>query len=139
MKKPSFFILIILASYTLQDAIQWSYCKGFDDSKLSLEEIDIDPFPLKRGRKALFEIAGTAKTEIDQKDLVLNVKLKKTGTKIYSTKMGSSYIVPQGGDYDYQLSYGLPSLVPPGQYILDFNIVDSSGNPYTCFEFEVDF
>lgn len=106
-------------------------CPEVSSQNIDFTTISINPFPLQKGKKADFSIAGTAKAAINQKYIGLAVY--QSGKNIYNTSIGGPSTTGAGGNYQYSLSYGLPSVVPSGTYDLHFSIVDGNKKAQACF------
>lgn len=125
----------LTASY--KQSISYKLCPEVKTQNIAFDEIDVSPWPLKKGVKADFEISGVPSVAINQK--YIQLKVYEKGTAIYTTHIGGPNTTPAGGNYDYQLAYGLPSIVPRGTYDLHFSMISTSGDTYGCFAFTVTF
>lgn len=121
----------------LKQSIDFKLCPEAKVQNMGFTEVDITPFPLKKGVKADFELIGTPTVAINQKYIQIVVYQK--GQNIYTTHIGGPNTTPAGGNYDYALSYGLPSIVPAGTYELHMSVISNTGDSYGCFMFDVTF
>lgn len=118
-------------------SIDYKLCPEAKVQNVDFSEINITPFPLQKGKKADFEITGTAKVAINQK--YIQIAVYQSGKDIYNTHVGGPATAAAGSTYDYSLTYGLPSIVPKGTYELHMSIIGSNGDSYGCFLFDVVF
>ena len=115
----------------------WKYCQGSDNSKIDVSQLVTTPFPIVKGKPVKFDMIGTSKVAINQKNARMDVYT--SGTQIFSTTVGTSYSVAAGQPYDYSFSYTIPSFVPPGSYDILLTMLDTSGNPYVCVDIAQNF
>ena len=122
-------LLLAVCSISLCQA-PWTYCPGSDGSKISVSSCPIVPFPIVKGKPVIFEVVGTAKVAISQKNARIDVYT--SGTKIFTSNVGSSYSTGAGQGYDYKFGYSIPSFVPAGSYEIHISMIDTSGNSLGC-------
>ena len=128
-------VLCILASFAL--AQSWKYCPGSDGKRVSVSKAPINPYPIKKGSPVKFDVIGTASSAINQKNARLDVYA--SGSKIFTTSVGSSYSAGAGAAYDYTFTYAIPSFVPTGTYDVWISMIDTAGSTITCVELNLSF
>ena len=129
--------LVLLSVMCFSSSYPWKLCPGSDASRIEVTDVDIDPTPIIKGRAAKFQTSGNAKQNIYQTNARLDVY--QGSTRFFSTAVGGSYSVNQGGRYDYSFSYAIPSFVPPGYYEVRISYVDTSSQAFTCVSVQVRF
>ena len=129
--------LILLSVVSLTSSFPWKPCPNTDSSRLEVTAVNIDPTPIIKGKAAKFQTIGNAKQNLSQKNGRLEVY--QGGTRFFSTAVGGSYSVNQGGKYDYSFSYTIPSFVPPGDYEVRLSYVDTNSQAFTCVSVLVHF
>ena len=122
--------LVLLSVATSVSSYPWKNCPGQDTSRLEVTDVTVDPVPIPKGKPCKFGVKGNAKDNLNQKNGRMDVY--NAGTRFFSTAVGGSYSVSQGGLYDYSLSYTIPSFVPPGEYEVRFSFIDTNGQTFTC-------
>ena len=130
-------VLLVCCLVSASLAQTWKYCQGSDNSKIDVSQVIATPFPIVKGKPVKFELKGTAKVAISQKNARMDVYT--SGQKIFSTTVGSTYSDPAGQPYDYSFSYTIPSFVPPGSYDIWISMLDNSGNAYVCVDIAQNF
>ena len=136
MRKSSVTLLLILAAVVLCDN-PWKLCAGTDTTKIDLSKASATPWPILKGKACKFELFGTAKTAIAQKNGKMDIYTG--GTKIFSTAVGGSASATAGGAYYYTFTYTLPSFVPPGQYEANISMMGADGSALTCIVLNLSF
>ena len=129
-------ILLVLTAAVICDN-PWKLCPGADLTKIDVSKVTANPWPIQKAKPCKFEIFGTAKTNISQKNGRMDVY--SAGTKMFSTAVGSSATATAGGNYYYTFTYTLPSFVPPGNYDVDFSMIGNDGSTLTCVVLELNF
>ena len=122
--------LIALCVSSTLCQVPWKYCPGADGSKVNVQTCPIQPYPIVKGSPVKFAVQGTAQVAISQKNARMDVYT--SGSKIFSTTVGSSYSTAAGSPYNYSFTYSIPSFVPPGSYDVWISMLDNSGNTITC-------
>ncbi len=130
-------LLVLVLSAAVICDVPWSYCPNTGGDSVSVSSTPIVPYPIVKGKPVSFEIVGTAKKDIHQKNARMDVY--EGSVKIFSTSVGGSYNTGSGQGYDYKFGYSIPSFVPPGDYVIHISSIDTSGNAFVCVQLSMHF
>ena len=137
--RQSVYLLVIVsvAAVVLAGGPAYKTCPGSDTSKASVGSVDVNPYPIKKGSPMKFTAGITAKAAINLKGGRLDVYT--SGSKIFSTAVGSGASLPAGQQTQWSFAYTIPSFVPPGNYDIWISFVDGAGSTVTCVLFNQNF
>ena len=135
--KLSIGTIFVFAVIMTAVSCQWKYCPGFSGSNINLSKIGINPYPLIKGYSTLMEFVGTAKVDILQDGVV--IQLINGSTVVFAASAGPFYIAPQGSSYDYMFVYTFPTYIPPGSYTVRINMMDISSTVLECIQLSANF
>jgi len=116
-----------------------SYCDKKADYSVKVRGLDIDPYPIARGKPASFNIAATTGEAISGGKLVIDVSY--FGWHIHSEDhdLCSETSCPVSiGDFVVSHSQELPGFTPPGSYSLKMTMYDGNKHALTCIAFDFD-
>ena len=137
MRQSVYLVVVCILASLAAAQPAWKYCPGSDGSRVGVSGTPITPYPIKKGSPVKFEVVGTAKQAVSQKNAKLDVYT--SGSKIFSTAVGNSYYAAAGAPYDYSFTYAIPSFVPAGNYDIWISMIDTAGGVITCVELNMTF
>ncbi|XP_062003672.1 uncharacterized protein LOC133721156 [Rosa rugosa] len=132
----SFCVLLPLTHAVSKDV---SYCDKNADYAVKVTGLDINPYPIARGKPASFNIAATTGEPITGGKLVIDVSY--FGWHIHSENhdLCSETSCPVSiGDFVVAHSQELPGYTPPGSYSLKMKMYDGNKQELTCIAFDFD-
>ncbi|KAL6141626.1 hypothetical protein ACLB2K_059914 [Fragaria x ananassa] len=132
----SFCVLLPLTHAVSKDV---SYCDKNADYAVKVTGLDINPYPIARGKPASFNIAATTGESITGGKLVIDVSY--FGWHIHSENhdLCSETSCPVSiGDFVVAHSQELPGYTPPGSYSLKMKMYDANKQELTCIAFDFD-
>ncbi|KAL6138280.1 hypothetical protein ACLB2K_063563 [Fragaria x ananassa] len=132
----SFCVLLPLTHAVSKDV---SYCDKNADYAVKVTGLDINPYPIARGKPASFNIAATTGESITGGKLVIDVSY--FGWHIHSENhdLCSETSCPVSiGDFVVAHSQELPGYTPPGSYSLKMKMYDANKQELTCITFDFD-
>ncbi|XP_050383468.1 uncharacterized protein LOC126800196 [Argentina anserina] len=132
----SFCVLLPLTHAVSKDV---SYCDKKAEYAVKVTGLDINPYPIARGKPASFNIAATTGESITGGKLVIDVSY--FGWHIHSENhdLCSETSCPVSvGDFMVAHSQELPGYTPPGSYSLKMKMYDANKNELTCIAFDFD-
>ncbi|PRQ44194.1 putative ML domain, phosphatidylinositol/phosphatidylglycerol transfer protein [Rosa chinensis] len=132
----SFCVLLPLTHAVSKDV---SYCDKNADYAVKVTGLDINPYPIARGKPASFNIAATTGESITGGKLVIDVSY--FGWHIHSENhdLCSETSCPVSiGDFVVAHSQELPGYTPPGSYSLKMKMYDGNKQELTCIAFDFD-
>ncbi|KAL6133737.1 hypothetical protein ACLB2K_065971 [Fragaria x ananassa] len=109
------------------------------DYAVKVTGLDINPYPIARGKPASFNIAATTGESITGGKLVIDVSY--FGWHIHSENhdLCSETSCPVSiGDFMVAHSQELPGYTPPGSYSLKMKMYDANKQELTCIAFDFD-
>ncbi|CAN6716847.1 hypothetical protein ACFX13_008837 [Malus domestica] len=135
--------LIILISLCLDaprvQAKDVNYCDKKVDYDVKVSAVDINPYPVARGKPASFSISATAGASISGGKLVIEVSY--FGWHIHSEThdlCAETSCPVSTGDFVIAHSQDLPGYTPPGSYSLKMRLFDGNNHELTCIAFDFD-
>ncbi|XP_068340951.1 uncharacterized protein [Pyrus communis] len=135
--------LIILISLCLVapliHAKDVNYCDKKADYDVKVSAVDINPYPVARGKPASFSISATAGASISGGKLVIEVSY--FGWHIHSEThdlCAETSCPVSTGDFVIAHSQDLPEYTPPGSYSLKMRLYDGNNHELTCIAFDFD-
>ncbi|PON42089.1 MD-2-related lipid-recognition domain containing protein [Parasponia andersonii] len=137
MKKLILVLLVSLyAIAPLAQATDVRYCtKKLYEVKVS--KIDIDPYPVVRGKPTTFSISANTDTPISGGKLEIDVSI--FGIHIHSENhdlCNETSCPVSVGDFVVSHSQSLPAYTPPGSYTLRMRLYDGNSHELTCITFD---
>ncbi|KAK8918654.1 hypothetical protein KSP39_PZI021180 [Platanthera zijinensis] len=111
------------------------YCNKKANYAVKVNGVDIDPYPITRGKEAKFNISATTEKSISKGKLVIDVTYfffhVYEETDILCTKTAC----PVSGDFVLSHKQSLPGYTPPGSYTLQMKLLGEDNEELTCITF----
>ncbi|KAG8376851.1 hypothetical protein BUALT_Bualt09G0106800 [Buddleja alternifolia] len=130
------FALCLLVPLTSAKSTDVRYCskKAY---AVKVSGIEINPFPISRGKNTTFEIAATTSEPISGGKLIIDVSywIFHVHTEEHQLCKETSCPV-SAGDFVVAHSQELPGITPPGSYTLQMKMVDENKKELTCITFD---
>ncbi|CBI39126.3 hypothetical protein VitviT2T_011593 [Vitis vinifera] len=137
---PLLLSLSLLLPLTL--AVDVTYCDKNADYDVTVQGVEISPYPVVRGSPATFSISANTGETITGGKLVIDVSY--FGWHIHSETHDlceESSCPVSSGDFVISHTQVLPGFTPPGTYNLKMKLVDKKNKELTCigFDFSIGF
>ncbi|KAL0410229.1 UNVERIFIED_CONTAM: hypothetical protein Slati_3612600 [Sesamum latifolium] len=113
------------------------YCNKKANYVVKVNGLEIDPYPISRGKNTSFQIAAATNETINGGKLVIDVAY--FGFHIHSEdhNLCAETSCPVSvGDFVVSHSQELPGITPPGSYTLKMTMVDEHKKQLTCITFD---
>ncbi|KAK6147383.1 hypothetical protein DH2020_018295 [Rehmannia glutinosa] len=130
------FALCLLVPLISAKSTDVRYCNK-KDYAVKVSGLEINPYPISRGKLTTFEIAASTNEAISGGKLVIDVSY--FGFHIHSEDhdLCSETSCPVSvGDFVVSHSQELPGITPPGSYTLKMTMVDANKKQLTCITFD---
>ncbi|XP_076903845.1 uncharacterized protein LOC143559022 [Bidens hawaiensis] len=99
--------------------------------------VEIDPYPIVRGKETTFTITASTETPISGGNLVIDVSYYFFGVYSETSDLCNKTSCPvTTGDFAISHSQSLPSVTPPGSYTLTMKLQDGKKKELTCITFD---
>ena len=133
-------VLLFLTLFSsAQCQIPWKYCPDTSSEKISLNNVTVTPYPIRRGQPANFYFGGVGKWIGFQTYARLDITNSLSGQKIYSQDVLKSTAVEYGQPYSYTFDYTFPNYLPVGSYNILTNMLDVHSGVIICVQIAVNF
>ncbi|CAA0837777.1 MD-2-related lipid recognition domain-containing protein / ML domain-containing protein [Striga hermonthica] len=111
-------------------------CSSKANYAVNISELDIDPYPISKGKNTKFQLSASTDEEISGGKLVIDVSYFgfHIRTENHNLCEETSCPVP-AGDFKVTHTQELPGYTPPGSYSLQMKMVDSSNKELACITF----
>ncbi|KAL6559088.1 hypothetical protein OROHE_006457 [Orobanche hederae] len=126
-------LLVPLASAKPTDV---HYCNKKADYAVKVSGLDIDPYPISKGKNTTFKITASTNEAISGGKLKIDVSY--FGFHIHSEDhdLCQETSCPVSvGDFNVTHAQELPGYTPWGSYTLEMTMVDANGKRLTCITF----
>ncbi|XP_022857817.1 putative phosphatidylglycerol/phosphatidylinositol transfer protein DDB_G0282179 [Olea europaea var. sylvestris] len=132
-----FFSLCSIIPFTSAKSTEVHYCNKKANYPVKVSGVEINPYPISRGKNTTFSIAASTEEPISGGKLTIDVTYFIF--HVYSEKhdlcLKTSCPV-SAGDFVVSHSQELPGITPPGSYTLKMTMVDANNKQLTCITFD---
>ncbi|KAI3443361.1 hypothetical protein Pfo_000026 [Paulownia fortunei] len=113
------------------------YCNKKANYPVKVSGLEINPYPISRGKNTTFEIAASTNEAISGGKLVIDVTylIFHVYSEAHDLCVETSCPVSVG-DFVVSHSQELPGITPPGSYTLKMTMVDANNRQLTCITFD---
>ncbi|PKA45790.1 hypothetical protein AXF42_Ash018341 [Apostasia shenzhenica] len=143
MMKASFVLLLpvlFVSSFLLSPLAAYEasveYCDKKADYAVKVRGVDIDPYPIARGKPATFNISANTGKSISQGKLVIDVTYFIFHVYQETHDLCTKTSCPvSSGDFLLSHKQTLPGYTPPGSYTLQMKLLGEDNEVLTCVTF----
>ncbi|XP_020574378.1 putative phosphatidylglycerol/phosphatidylinositol transfer protein DDB_G0282179 [Phalaenopsis equestris] len=132
----NFFVFTITLLPSAAEEASVEYCNKKAEYAVKVNGVDIDPYPVARGKEATFSISASTGEGISNGKLLIDVKYfffhvyQETHDLCKETSCPVS-----SGDFVLSHKQTLPGYTPPGSYTLQMKLLDENNKELTCVTF----
>ncbi|KAL6507812.1 hypothetical protein OROGR_024007 [Orobanche gracilis] len=130
------FALCLLVPLVSAKPTDVHYCNKKADYAVKVSGLDIDPYPISKGKNTTFQITASTNEAISGGKLKIDVSY--FGFHIHSEDhdLCQETSCPVSvGDFNVTHAQELPGYTPWGSYALEMTMVDANGKSLTCITF----
>ncbi|GFQ03501.1 putative phosphatidylglycerol/ phosphatidylinositol transfer protein ddb_g0282179 [Phtheirospermum japonicum] len=130
------FALCLLVPLISAKTTDVEYCSKKTDYAVKVNALDIDPYPISKGKNTKFQITASTNEAISGGKLVIDVSY--FGFHLHSEDHDlcvETSCPVSVGDFNVTHAQALPLYTPPGSYTLQMKMVDGGGHQLTCITF----
>ncbi|XP_057784695.1 uncharacterized protein LOC131002041 [Salvia miltiorrhiza] len=127
------FALCLLVPLISAKATDVNYCDKKANYIVKVNGLDIDPYPISKGKNTTFAISATTGQTITGGKLVIDVSYFWFHVHSEDRDLCQDTSCPVDvGDFIVSHTQELPGYTPPGSYTLTMKMVDGNNNQLTC-------
>ncbi|KAL3642786.1 hypothetical protein CASFOL_013601 [Castilleja foliolosa] len=130
------FALCLLVPLISAKTTSVKYCNTKNNYAVKVNALDIDPYPISKGKNTKFQITASTDEAISGGKLVIDVSY--FGFHIHSEDhdlCDETSCPVSAGEFNVTHAQELPGYTPPGSYTLEMKMVDGGGKQLTCITF----
>ncbi|CAA0818765.1 MD-2-related lipid recognition domain-containing protein / ML domain-containing protein [Striga hermonthica] len=130
------FALCLLVPYISAASTGFRACSKKTDYPVKISGLDIDPYPISKGKTTKYQFTASTGEAISGGKLVIDVSY--FGFHVHSENHDLCDETPcpvPAGDFNVTRTQELPGYTPPGSYTLQMKMVDSSNKELACITF----
>ena len=130
-------LLVMVLGLALTQKLNWKLCPGADSKSITIDSIDISPYPVIKGKSITFVATGKANVDLFIKGGLVEVFAGKE--KRMTVPVGPSGSAKAGTTAKYGFSQVIPPTITSGTYEFRMSLLDTKGSAITCITFTQSF
>ncbi|CAA3015818.1 Hypothetical predicted protein [Olea europaea subsp. europaea] len=128
---------LIIIPFTFAKSADVHYCNKKANYPVKVSGLEINPYPISRGKNTTFSIAASTEEPISGGKLTVDVTYFIFHVYSEDHNLCSETSCPvSAGDFVVSHSQVLPGITPPGSYTLKMTMVDANKKQLTCITFD---
>ncbi|KQK20851.1 putative phosphatidylglycerol/phosphatidylinositol transfer protein DDB_G0282179 [Brachypodium distachyon] len=120
-------------------ATEFEYCKKHKHYPVKVSGVEIVPDPIQSGKPATFKISASTDKTITKGKLVIDVKYYVIAWLVdvhsETDDICEKTNCPATGDFELSHGQTLPSITPPGSYMIEMKMLGDNDEELSCISF----
>ncbi|KAL2503259.1 MD-2-related lipid recognition domain-containing protein/ML domain-containing protein [Forsythia ovata] len=131
------FSLCLIMPFTSAKSTEVHYCNKKANYPVKVSGVEIDPYPVSRGKNTTFSISASTEKPISGGKLTIDVTYFIFHVHSENHNLCTETSCPVSvGDFVISHSQKLPGITPPGSYTLKMTMVDENKKQLSCITFD---